>query len=225
MKVLIVEDDDSVARFLKQALSEAGFSAVVSGNGLEALDIAENSEFDLMLLDVMLPGMNGFEICRRLRASKVMTPILIITARDSVEDKVEGLDSGADDYIVKPFQIAELLARARALLRRGAPSPAVLAVGDLTLDPATRQASRDGRSFNLSATEYSLLEYLMRNSGRVVTRSMILEHVWQYDFDGHDNVIDVYVSYLRNKIDKGHRAPLIHTVRGVGYRMGLDDAE
>ncbi|HEY3297662.1 MAG TPA: response regulator transcription factor, partial [Armatimonadota bacterium] len=178
MNLLIVEDDESVARFLKQATIEAGYSAQVVGDGLDALDAAKAVQFDLILLDVMIPRLNGFEVCRRLRSSSVMTPILILTARDALEDKVEGLDSGADDYIVKPFQIAELLARARALLRRGASSPAVLRVADLTLNPASRQAERAGKHINLSATEYSLLEYLMRNSGRVVTRSMILEHVW-----------------------------------------------
>jgi DNA-binding response OmpR family regulator len=171
----------------------------------------------------MIPHINGFEVCRRLRALKIMTPILIITARDTLEDKINGLDSGADDYIIKPFQIAELLARARALLRRGTSSPPILSIADLSLDPATRLASRAGKNITLSATEYSLLEYLMRNAGRVMTRSMILEHVWQYDFDGNDNVLDVYINYLRNKIDKGRSIPLIHTIRSVGYRMGIDD--
>jgi DNA-binding response OmpR family regulator len=223
VRVLIVEDDASVARFLKQAATEAGYSVQVEGDGLDALDAARSVSFDLILLDVMIPRMDGFEVCRRLRASKVMTPILVITARDALEDKIEGLDSGADDYIVKPFQIAELLARARALLRRGSSSPTILHVGDLTLNPATRQASRAGKTIALSATEYSLLEYLMRNAGRVLTRSMILEHVWQYDFGGSDNVLDVYISYLRSKIDKGRSPALIHTARGVGYRMGVDD--
>jgi DNA-binding response OmpR family regulator len=172
----------------------------------------------------LIPQINGFEVARRLRAANMTTPILIITARDALEDKVQGLDSGADDYIVKPFQIAELMARVRALLRREASSPAVLSVADLTLDTATRQATRAGKTIYLSATEYSLLELLMRNAGRVLTRSMILEHVWQYDFDGNDNVLDVYISYLRNKIDKRSASPLIHTVRGVGYTMAVDDA-
>jgi DNA-binding response OmpR family regulator len=223
MNVLIVEDDDSVARFLKQATTEAGYAAQTVADGQDALDLARAIEFDLILLDVMIPRVNGFEVCRRLRSARVTTPILIITARDALEDKIEGLDSGADDYIVKPFQIAELLARARALLRRGSSCPATLSVGDLTLDPGTRLAARAGKSINLSATEYSLLEYLMRNAGRVVTRSMILEHVWQYDFGGNDNVLDVYISYLRGKIDRGHGRPLIHTVRGVGYRMDTND--
>ncbi len=205
-------------------MAEAGYSPQVACDGVEALAAATSVGFDLILLDVMIPRVDGFEVCRRIRAAKVVTPVLIITARDALEDKVEGLDSGADDYIVKPFQIAELLARARALLRRGSSSPAVLRVGDLSLDPATRLASRGGRTINLSATEYSLLEYLMRNAGRVMTRSMIMEHVWEYDFGRNDNVLDVYISCLRNKIDRGHPQGLIHTVRGVGYRMHADDA-
>lgn len=222
MRVLIVEDDDSVARFLTQATREAGYSPVVADNGADALHLASTTSFDLILLDVMIPEINGFEVCRRLRASKIMTPVLIITARDALEDKIEGLDSGADDYIVKPFQIAELLARIRVLLRRSVSSPVILSVGDLTLDPATRQAKRATKTIYLSATEYALLEYLMRNAGRVMTRSMILDHVWQYDFDGNDNVLDVYINYLRNKVDKRHDIQLIHTVRGVGYRMAVD---
>ena len=223
MKVLIVEDDESVARFLLQATTQAGYSAQVAGDGPTALYLARTGDWDLILLDVMLPGMDGFEVCRQLRATRVATPILIITARDRLEDKIEGLDSGADDYIVKPFQVAELLARARAMLRRGASSPAILRVADLNLDPATRRASRAGKTVTLSATEYALLEYLMRNAGRVLTRAMILEHVWEYDFEGNDNVLEVYISHLRSKIDKGHSPPLIHTARGTGYRLGADD--
>lgn len=224
MRVLIVEDDKSVARFLKQTTEEAGYAAQVVGDGLSAVTVASTLPCDLILLDVMLPGLDGFAVCRRLRAGGIATPILLITARDALEDKIEGLDSGADDYIVKPFQIGELLARMRALLRRGASTPALLRVGDLTLDPATRKATRAGVSIALSATEYALLEYLMRNAGRVLTRSMILEHVWQYDFEGHDNVLEVYISYLRSKIDKRHERPLIHTVRGVGYQIDASDA-
>lgn len=219
MKVLIVEDDESVARFLKQATTEAGYATEVIDDGLQALQMAKTLPFDVILLDVMLPGMNGFDVCRQLRAANIMTPILIITARDTIEDKLAGLDGGADDYIVKPFQVAELLARIRALLRRGNSSPTILHVADLTLDPATRQARRGDKVITLSGTEYALLEYLMRNAGRVMTRSMILDHVWQYDFDGNDNVLDVYISYLRRKIDKGYAQPLIHTLRGVGFKM------
>ncbi len=219
MKTLIVEDDESVARFLKQAMEESGHNSLVLSEGKEALESALMNDYDLILLDVMLPGMNGLNVCRQLRNAKVTTPILLITARDSLEDKIEGLDSGADDYIVKPFQIGELLARMRALLRRGSGGPAMLQAGDLTLDPATRKAVRGDKTITLSSTEYALLEYLLRNAGRVLTRSMILEHVWQYDFEGNDNVLDVYISYLRSKIDKGHSDPLIHTVRGVGFRL------
>ncbi len=222
VNALIVEDDDSVARFLKQALTEAGYAARVAEDGVTAYELARVQNFDLILLDIMLPRMDGFEVCRRLRAERVFTPILLITARDALQDKITGLDSGADDYIVKPFQIGELLARTRALLRRAHPAPVVLQVGDLTLDPASRKATRDGKAILLSATEYTLLEYLMRNTGRVLTRAMILEHVWQYDFEGNDNVLDVYISYLRGKIDKGQPHPLIHTVRGAGYRLEED---
>ena len=223
MNILIVEDDESVASFLKQATTEAGYAPQLVDDGLDALEMARAGDFDLILLDVMVPRMDGFEICRRLRAAKVATPILIITARDLLDDKVKGLDCGADDYIVKPFQVAELLARVRALLRRGSSNPVVLQVGNLALDPVSRQVSRAGNAISLSATEYTLLEYLMRNAGRVLTRSMLLEHVWQYDFGGNDNVLDVYISYLRRKIDRGYGAALIHTVRGVGYMVSGHD--
>ncbi len=222
MNVLIVEDDLSVARFLKQAASEAGYVVQVASDGLVALQTAQTTQFDLILLDVMLPGLNGFEVCRRLRAGNIPSLILIITARDATEDKVEGLDAGADDYIAKPFKVAELLARMRALLRRASSSSTLLKVGDLTLDPATRQAARGGKTILLSATEYSLLEYLMRHANRVLERANILDHVWAYDFGGSDNVLDVYIMYLRNKIDKDQKTRLIHTVRGVGFRLGED---
>ena len=223
MNVLVVEDDESVARFLRQALSEAGYAVENVADGLTGLEQAKSLGYDLILLDVMLPGMNGLEVCRRLRCANIPTPILVITAKDTLQDRVDGLDSGADDYIVKPFQLAELLARARALLRRAVTAPTVLRVADLTLDPASRRAIRAGKTVSLSATEYALLEYLMRNVDRVLTRSMILEHVWQYDFGGSDNVLDVYISYLRGKIDKGQTPTLIHTVRGVGFRLGVED--
>ncbi len=225
MNVLIVEDDASVARFLKQAASEAGYMAHVESDGLQALKVAQATRFDLILMDVMLPGLSGIEVCRRLRAADVSSLILIITARDMTEDKVEGLDAGADDYIAKPFKVVELLARMRALSRRGeVSSSTILKVADLTLDPFTRAATRGGKPIMLSVTEYSLLEYLMRHTGRVLPRSTILDHVWKYDFGGSDNVLDVYIMYLRNKIDKGHATHLIHTVRGVGFRLGNDDA-
>jgi two-component system OmpR family response regulator len=225
MNILIVEDNPSVARLLQQATNEAGYTNQLETDGLKALRLAQQINFDLILLDVMLPGMDGMEVCRRLRAAGKETLILMITARDTTEDKVDGLDAGADDYVAKPFKIAELLARMRALLRRGQSSAMpILQVGDLTLDPSTRQAMRAGKNIDLSATEYSLLEYLMRHPGRVLTRSVILEHVWDYDFGGTDNVLDVYIMYLRKKIDKGNPEPLIHTVRGVGFRMGNNNA-
>jgi DNA-binding response OmpR family regulator len=225
VNILIAEDDESVARFLRQALREAGYVTQVTGDGVEALALAVAGDFDLLLLDVMLPGKDGLAICDALRGRGVATPILILTARDRLEDKIEGLDRGADDYLVKPFQIGELLARVRALLRRPPHAPAELKVGDLTLDPATRLAARGGRKIRLSATEYALLEYLMRNSGRVLTRSMLLEHVWQYDFEGSDNILEVYISYLRSKIDRPYPRKLIHTVRGMGYRLAADEAD
>lgn len=224
MNILIVEDNPSVARLLQQATAEAGYTSQLETDGQKALRLAQQVNFDLMLLDVMLPGMDGMEVCRRLRAAGNSMLVLMITARDTTEDKVNGLDAGADDYVAKPFKIAELLARMRALLRRGQSSSPMLHVADLTLDPATRQVSRGGKMIDLSATEYSLLEYLMRHPGRVLTRSMILEHVWDYDFGGTDNVLDVYIMYLRKKIDKNNEQRLIHTVRGVGFRLGNANA-
>ncbi len=222
VNVLIVEDDDDVAVFLNQATQEAGYVTHMVGDGNAAVQAARSVEFDLILLDVMLPGLDGFEVCRRLRAGSVRSLVLIITARDSLEDKIIGLDAGADDYIAKPFHLAELLARMRALLRRGNSSSTILRVDDLTLDPDSRTAERSGKRINLSATEYALLEYLMHHAGKTLTRSILLEHVWQYNFEGHDNVLDVYISYLRRKIDKGHPRPLIQTVRGMGFRLSSD---
>jgi len=224
MVVLIVEDDRSLARLLQKAVHEIGYATRVESNGVEALAVAQAGDFDLILLDLMLPGLDGLEICRRLRAAHVSTPILMITARDTLESIVEGLESGADDYLVKPVRIREMLARMQALLRRRTASPTLLQAADLTLDPTTRKAKRAGKTIALSATEYALLEYLMRNAGRVLTRSMILEHVWQYDFDGCDNVVDVYIGYLRSKIDRHHPHPLIRTIRGTGFCLDTDDA-
>ena len=218
MKVLIVEDEPGVSRFLSQACGEAGYGVQVESDGARAIQVAQTVSFDLILLDVMLPGADGLTVCRALRERGVATRILIITARDTLEDKIAGLDAGADDYVVKPFRVAEILARMRALLRRGQPGTPTLQVGDLTLDPATRQAQRAGREIRLSATEYALLEYLMRHAGKTLSRSVILDHVWSYDFAGNDNVLDVYIGYLRQKIDRGCE-PLIHTARGVGYRL------
>jgi len=219
LNLLILEDDESVARLLKQATEEAGYNSRVVEDGYVALEQGKAPDLDLILLDVMVPRLNGFEITRRLREAGVATPILIITARDTLEDKVKGLDAGADDYIVKPFELAELLARVRALLRRGNPVSGTLKVADLVLDTESRQVTRGGLTVSLSATEFVLLEYLMRNAGRVLTRAMIVDHVWQYDFGGNDNVLDVYISYLRRKVERQGEAPLIQTIRGVGYRI------
>jgi len=220
MRVLIVEDTPAVARLLKQSVAEAGFSPEVEGDGLSALARVQSDSFDLVLLDWMLPGLSGLEVCRRMRQDGQKTPVLMLTARDTTEDKVAGLDAGADDYIVKPFAVVELLARMRALLRRGSQSPTTMQVGELSLDSTTRRANRSGKQIYLSATEYTLLEYLMRNAGKTLTRAQLLDHVWQYDFGGNDNVLDCYISYLRQKIDKGQEKRLIHTVRGVGFRLG-----
>jgi DNA-binding response OmpR family regulator len=222
MNVLIVEDEATVARFVQQACDEAGYTTTWAADGLEALRLAKERFFDLILLDVMLPGMHGFDVCRHLRMAGVKSLILILTARDATEDKVAGLDAGADDYIVKPFKMIELLARIRALMRRSSLSETILRVEDLSLNPATRQAQRGDNKISLSVTEYNLLEYLMRHSDRVLSRSELLEHVWNYDFGGVDSVLDVYIMYLRNKIDRGYPRRLIHTVRGVGFRMGRE---
>lgn len=224
MNVLIVEDSPAIARALRDATQEAGYAPHVENDGRVAFFRAQAETFDLILLDWMLPSMSGLEICRGLREKGVKSLILLITARDSLEDRIAGLDAGADDYLGKPFQIDELLARMRALLRRqgqGSGQP-TLQVGDLILDPATRLAKRGDKTLALSATEYSLLEYLMRHAGHTLTRSQILEHVWQYDFGGSDNVLDCYISYLRQKIDKSAASKLIHTARGVGFRLGIE---
>ncbi|MCC6485197.1 MAG: response regulator transcription factor [Armatimonadetes bacterium] len=224
LTVLVVEDDASVARFLDQALREADFDTRVVDTGSDALREAKKTSYDLILLDVMLPGMSGIEVCRQARAVGVRTPILMITARDTLADKVEGLDSGADDYIVKPFETAELMARIRALLRREAVAVGPLKVAGLVLDPHSRTAERNGRTIHLSHTEYALLEMLMRKAGGVVTRQDILRQVWQYDFGGRDNVLDVYISYLRDKLDAPGSPSIIKTVRGRGYMIGEESA-
>ncbi len=219
MKVCVVEDDPGIGSFLEAALSEAGYSVRWITDGAVALRELSTGRFDLIVLDVLLPNIDGFEICRRLRKSRNQTPILIITAKDTLEDKIEGLDCGADDYLVKPFQMLELLARSRALLRRREVETGILIVGDLSLELDSRVAHREDRKVSLSGTEFALLEYLMRNAGRVLSRQQILDHVWQYDFDGNDSVIDVYISYIRSKVDRGFAKPMITTVRGLGYRL------
>ena len=224
LEVLIVEDENSVARFLYQAMEEAGYGPTACGDGAVALEIAKVKSFDFILLDLMLPGLGGLDLCRELRALGHKTPILMITARDTVNDKILGLDAGADDYIVKPFVLKELLARIRALLRRvevqldERPSD-ILRVGELTLDPTSLEVRLGDDLVSLSTTEFTLLEHLMRHAGKVLSREELLEHVWQYDFNGDSNVLHVYISYLRGKLEGQGRPKLIQTVRGVGYRF------
>jgi DNA-binding response OmpR family regulator len=203
---------------VKRALEEESYAVDVCADGAAGLDQAQSGGYDLIVLDVMLPGLSGVEMLTALRRKNIATPVLILTAQAQIEHRVRGLDAGADDYLTKPFAIEELLARVRALLRRGSGAAAgVLEVDDLVLNPATREVMRGGQRIELTAKEYALLDYLMRNAGRVLTRPMIAEHVWNQDFDTYTNVIDVYVNYLRAKIDKGHARKLIHTVRGSGY--------
>jgi heavy metal response regulator len=223
MRILIVEDEKKVARFIQQGLEEEHYSVDVAHDGERGALLAETQGYDLLILDVMLPKLSGIEITRRLRASHVATPILMLTAKTATEDKVAGLDSGADDYLTKPFAFAELLARVRSLLRRGSKEKStVLSIADLELDTVSHKAKRGGKAFDLTAKEYALLEYFLRNKNRVLSRTIISEHIWDYNFDTGTNLIDVYVNHLRNKVDSGFEKKLIHTVRGVGYVLRED---
>ncbi|MFQ5883276.1 MAG: heavy metal response regulator transcription factor [Candidatus Methylomirabilales bacterium] len=218
MRLLVVEDEKKVARFVKKGLEEEGYAVDVAPDGEEGLGMALDGVHDLIILDIHLPRMDGLGVLQELRKKKVTTPVLLLTVRATIEDKVLGLDAGADDYLTKPFAFQELLARVRALLRRRAEAePTVLQVADLTLDPARRLVSRGAKKIDLTQREFALLAYFMRNPGRVLTRTMISEHVWDYDFDTMTNVIDVYVNYLRKKVDAGREPKLLHTVRGAGY--------
>jgi two-component system OmpR family response regulator len=220
MRILVVEDEKKMAALIRRGLHEEGFSVDVTDRGEDALWMAAATEYDGIVLDVMLPGIDGFETCARLRSDGVWAPVLMLTARDSVEDRVAGLDGGADDYLVKPFSFAELMARLRALARRGpVDRPTVLEVGDLRLDPATRQVWRGDAEVALSAKEFALLEAFMRRPGEVLSRYQLLEHAWDYAYENRSNVVDVYVRYLREKVDRPFGVKSIETVRGAGYRL------
>ena len=223
MRVLLVEDDARVARFVARGLREQSYAVDVVEDGEAALYQASVATYDVIVLDVMLPKRDGLAVCRELRASGDATPVLMLTARDTVEDRITGLDTGADDYLTKPFAFGELLARLRALLRRGADvRPEVIGVADLAVDTRAHRVVRGGRSVSLTAQEYALLEYLARNAGRVVTRHEIAEHVWDETYDPFTNLIEVYIGRLRRKLDGGASTPLIHTRRGTGYVLGDD---
>jgi len=219
MRILVVEDDRTIAGFLVKGLQEAGYAVDHAADGDEGLTLALSEPYDAAILDLMLPGVDGLTIIDRMRGRKIQTPVLILSARRSVDDRVKGLQAGGDDYLTKPFAFAELLARVQALIRRATKTgePASLVVGDLTLDLATRKVERAGRAIELRPREFALLEYLMRNAGRVVSKTMILAHVWDYHFDPRTNVVDVVVFRLREKLDRDFDAKMLHTVRGVGY--------
>jgi two-component system, OmpR family, response regulator len=223
MRALVVEDEAKMAALIRRGLVEEGYAADIARTGEEAVWMARATPYDAIVLDVMLPGRDGLSVCRDLREAGVWSPILMLTARDGVEDRVAGLDSGADDYLTKPFSFAELLARLRALVRRGAPErPAVLEAGSLRLDPATREAKRGDRRIDLSAKEFALLETFMRRPDEVLSRLDLLEHAWDYAYENRSNVVDVYVRYLREKVDRPFGLESIETVRGVGYRFRGD---
>ncbi|HEY8460307.1 MAG TPA: response regulator transcription factor [Blastocatellia bacterium] len=224
MRILLVEDEPRVAHFVAKGLRERSYAVDGAADGESALYQIEINDYDLVILDVMLPGTDGFEVCRRLRERGIKTPVLMLTARDAVDDRVAGLDSGADDYLIKPFEFKELLARVRALLRRAREfRPPVLQVADLTLNTADHTATRSGRRIGLTAKEYALLEYFALHQGRLLGREEIAEHVWDENFDPMSNVIDVYVRRLRKKVDEGFSRPLIHTRRGAGYILSAEE--
>lgn len=223
MRILVIEDEHRIANTIKQGLEQERYAVDVAYDGMKGFDLASTEDYDLLILDLMLPGMDGLSVCRELRKKQIHTPILILTARGQIQDKVGGLDTGADDYLTKPFSFEELLARVRALSRRPKKSlSSVLTVGDLELDPKSYTVIRNGQKINLSSKEFALLECLMRNAGKIMTKEQIITHVWNYDADILPNTIEVYIRNLRNKIDKPFikKLPLIQTVRGFGYKIG-----
>ena len=223
MRILIVEDDKKVGGFLKRGLQEEQYAVDVCRNGTDALYLVQLNPYDVIVLDIMLPGMDGFTVCREMRQKAILTPILMLTAKDEIEDKVTGLSEGADDYLTKPFSFDELLARIRALMRRSQNyKTKELKVRDLQLDSLRRMVTRSGKKIDLTGKEYALLEYLLRNRGRTVTPSMILEHVWDMGYMGSSNIVNVYINHLRNKIDKDFEIKLIQTIRGHGFRIDED---
>jgi heavy metal response regulator len=220
MTILVVEDEIKISRFIKKGLEMEHYTVDAAYDGQEALDKAEVNTYDLIILDIMLPKIDGIEVCKKLRNNKVDSPIIMLTAKDTIEDRIKGLDVGADDYLTKPFSFGELVARIRALLRREkSVKNTRLQIADLVLDPATHEVFRGNKEIQLSSKEYRLLDYMMRRPGYVCTRTMIGEHIWGYNFTDESNVIDVYISYLRRKIDSGFKQRLIHTVRDVGYKI------
>ena len=223
MRILVVEDEKRIADFLSRGLESGGYAVEVAGDGATALEMVHATEYDLVILDLGLPDMDGMAVLKKIRTRKTSPPVLILSARDAVDDRVKGLETGADDYLVKPFAYVELLARVRVLLRRGQPTPERLQVGDLSLDCIRRKVTRGGENIELAPKEFSILEYLMRNRGRPLSRTMIVEHVWDMDYDGLTNIVDVYIRHLRSKIDEKFPDKMIQTVRGIGYM--LDSAE
>lgn len=223
MRILVIEDEKRIADFLGRGLESAGYAVDVAADGQTGLNLSHNTAYDLIILDLMLPDLDGLQVLSKIRNRKVSPPVLILSARNAVDDRVKGLELGADDYLVKPFAFVELLARVRALLRRGQPTPERLQVGDLVLDCIRRKVTRNGQNVELAPKEFAILEYMMRNPGRPLSRTMIVEHVWDMDYDGLTNIVDVYIRHLRSKIDEGWPSKLIHTVRGIGYMLELPE--